>query len=263
MKRGSLVLVVIVIVGLAICSFVANAVYDKKMELVPYEANSPTLFYAGLDKFLSNVSWMTLVQWEAAGKLDAPRTEALYYKLNSLTNLDPLFADAYLDGALAMAATRPDLSQALLDKATRLGLDKNWKVQFYAGLVQMQFRNNPQKAESYLARAKDLPGAPPFVESMWMHARSRQVESEPSAAMDVWYAYYNQLRPDQWAQRRVAAGEITSIGETFIADCDSKLQSTTEAAAREDILAKKEKAQKMMKEMADHPATNPSPIPTV
>ena len=68
MKRG--ILIVVVIVGLGACSFVANMLYDQKMELAPYEANAPTLFYAGLDKFLSNVSWMTLVQWEADQKMD-------------------------------------------------------------------------------------------------------------------------------------------------------------------------------------------------
>lgn len=249
-----------VIAGLVLCSITANVLYDHKMSLVPYEAEAPTQFYAGLDKFLSNVSWMTLVQWEADGKMDGPRSEALYRKLNSLTNLDPLFADAYLDGALAMATARPDLSQQLLDKAVKIGLSQNWKVQFYAGLVQMQYMNKPKDAEQYLKKAKDLPGAPPFVESMWMHSKSRQMEdTDPAAAMDVWYAYWGQLKPDQWAQKRVAAGQIIALGEQLNESCDTKLKDATDAKVKDDLLAQKQKADKMVKEVTPPPTTNPAP----
>src|SRR3954468_2971031 len=103
--------VVILIIGLIACSIVANSLYDQKTTLAPYEKNAKVLFYAGFDKFLSNVSWMTLVQWQGDDRpMDGPRAIALAAKLDSLTSLDPLFADAYLDGALSLAPVKPDLA---------------------------------------------------------------------------------------------------------------------------------------------------------
>src|SRR5690349_5602166 len=111
-------LLILLVVGLGVSVFASNSLYAWKGDLVPYTTRVPVQFYAGMDKFLSNVSWMTLVQWEAEaseGGMSAEKSERLYQRLNTLTNLDPLFVDAYIDGALTLAPQRPDYAVALLE----------------------------------------------------------------------------------------------------------------------------------------------------
>src|SRR5262249_41886247 len=156
----------------------SNYLFQQRSKIAVYEERGPTLFYAGFDKFLSNVSWMALIQWRADGSRMSPdRAETLYRKLDSLTNLDPLFADAYLDGALSLAPVRPDRARKLLDKALELGLGERWNVAFYAGTIALQYENDPGKAEEYFARADVLPDRPIYVHSALLHARTRQIEN--------------------------------------------------------------------------------------
>ena len=118
-QKTSSIVWVVALAGFAAASWSANHLYNWKSELSPQEIRVPTQFYAGMDKFLSNISWMTLIQWQA-DEMQTKTTNApdkLFQKLNALTNLDPLFADAYLAGALALASTNPDKAIQLLDKA--------------------------------------------------------------------------------------------------------------------------------------------------
>ncbi len=263
MKPG--ILLVVVLVGLVLCSLVANKVYSDKAMMVPYETKAPVQFYAGMDKFLSNIGWMTLIQWEARTDIDTQQAEALYNKLNSLTNLDPLFADAYLDGALSIMPRRPDLAVALLDKGVTLGLQDNWKLQFYAGVAQLQYTHDPKKAEEHWAIAKDLPNAPFFVQTSWVRSRSDQLGNDRLAVMDLWYSFYNGLNDadnNQRLERGIAASYISDIGDQFVTDCDSKLNSVSEPAARTHLLEDRAKAQAMVEKVKVNPATRPSDQPS-
>jgi hypothetical protein len=254
MKTSNTFRTLIVVAGLLACSWVANALYDRKLVLAPYEAKAPVLFYAGFDKFLSNVSWMTFVQWQGDDRPMTPaRADSLYAKLNALTNLDPLFADAYLDGALSLAPFKPSLACDLLKKALRMGLNQNWKVSFYLGMIYLNNFDDPKTAEPYLDDAAKLPDAPEYVSSMTIHARSRQVEADPVAAMDVWFDYYQKLPANQSIQRTIAAGQVIGFAQSIIADCNTKLQQTTESAKREELVAKRSKAEAMLKQVGAQP----------
>jgi hypothetical protein len=258
-KRG--ILVIVVLVGLVLCSLAANYVYDEKVSEVPYEANAPVQFYAGMDKFLSNVGWMTLIQWEAKGNLDTNRADDLYNKLNSLTNLDPLFADAYLDGAMAIMVSSPDHAAALLDKGVALGLQDNWKLQFYAGLIQFQYKHDLHQAEVHWGAARNLPNAPFFVQTAWMRSRSDQLGSDHLGAMDMWYSFYaglNDTDSNQRLERKIAASYISDLGDQVESDCDGKLNSETDSKERALILEERAKAQKMLDTVKASSTTEPS-----
>jgi hypothetical protein len=259
-KSGSLGLLALVIVGLALCSYCANTVYDHKVAIVPSEQTMPTMFYAGMDKFLSNVSWMTLVQWEAeqTGKPDDAQMQALAAKLNALTNLDPRFVDAYIDGALSLGSHRADLATQLLDKAEAAGDGNDWRVPFYAGMLALHQEGDLHQAISELNHARTLPNAPPYVNSLWMHARARELAGDPIAVMDAWSGFITGLRPDQTDQRHMAIGEITDTGQQALDDCDSQLKTETDSKVREQLLNKRAEVQKRMKDFSAAPTTNPS-----
>jgi hypothetical protein len=260
-QSANLGLIVAVVVGLAACSFVANAVYDKKVAMEPYEGTAPTAFYAGMDKFLSNISWMTLVQWEAqnSGKPSEVQLQALYRKLDSLTNLDPLFKDAYLDGALILAPAHHELAQQLLDKGMKLGLAGEWKLPFYAAMIEkMNGHGDAQRAEVYLDEAVKLPNAPPYVESLRMHWKVEQM-NDPQDAMDSWYQYLVGLGADRSAQRKVAIGEINDDAQQLITQCNTDLEHTTDTKARDETLARRAHAEQRIKDIqTESPTTNPA-----
>ena len=249
-KSNSFVFIV-VILGLIACSWVANMLYNWKAHLSPYEAKTKTQFYAGMDKFLSNISWMTLIQWWADDTrgMTAARADALYTKLDSLTNLDPLFADAYLDGALSIAPVKPDLAVKLLDKAMRMGLDKHWKIPFYAGQIHLTYSDSPGAAQPFLEIAGKDPNAPPFVKTSLIHARCREQGEEPVASMQIWYDYFKTIDPQQYFERNLAAAQIREYGNTALDDMDNKLQGATEATTRESMLKQREIVNKILEDL--------------
>ncbi len=248
---------VVVLIGFVACSFVANWLYDYKGALAPYERAAPTQFYAGLDKFLSNVSWMTLIQWQAddTQRMTPERADALYQKLNALTNLDPLFADAYLDGSLSLATYKPDSACALLDKAIAMGLDKRWKIPFYAGHIRTSYLHKPEEAERYFEMAGKDPDAPDFVRTARIHAMvlaksgSTDGDTDPVAAMHVWYDHLNELKPDQAGERAMAANQVRAYGEDAMAALDSKLSGAGDPTTRESALEDRKWVAKVMDEM--------------
>jgi hypothetical protein len=261
MKNANMGLIAAIVIGLIACSFAANGVYNKKIAMEPYEGNAPTKFYAGMDKFISNVSWMTLVQWEGqgTGTPDEATLQSLYRKLDSLTNLDPLFKDAYLDGALVLAPAHPELAQELLDKGIKLGLGGEWKLSLYAALIEKRRpHGDAHKAQAYLDVARKLPDAPPYVGTLYVHWQVDEM-NDAQDAMDAWYNYLMSLPTGNDFQHRMAIGEIGDDAQRVISDCDSDLEhDAADATARDAVLARKAHAEQRLKDIAG----DLTPIPT-
>jgi len=265
-KTNSVVLI-LVLLGFALTSFVANRIYDWKNEISPYQAHVPTQFYAGMDKFLSNVSWMTLIQWQADDMQmkSAGASDKLYQKLNALTNLDPLFADAYLDGALTLAASNPDQAVKLLQKGIDMGLaDRNWKIPFYAGQIRLMNSNDPDKALPFFEMARKTPDVPDYVESTVLHAQCLQAKDEPVQSMKIWYEYYQHLQgSDATVRRANAAQQISEYATAAKADLDKQISSTTDSAEKAKLTATRQEVEQIEKSTASSAPTTPSTQPAI
>jgi hypothetical protein len=233
----------------------------------PYQAKVPTQFYAGMDKFLSNISWMTLIQWQADDmqSKSSDASEKLYQKLNALTNLDPLFADAYLDGALSLATSNPEQAVHLLDKAIAMGVsDNNWKIPLYAGQIRLVNCKDPAKAVPYFEMAQRTVDVPDYVQSSVLHARCEQVADQPVAQMKIWYEYYTKLQgPDSASRRAMAASQISEYADAATADLDKQLQAETDAAKRGNITKDRDDIAKMVKEVSNGTAIAPTTQPAI
>lgn len=258
---------VLVLIGFAATSWVANHIYDWKNAVSPYQANVPTQFYAGMDKFLSNVSWMTLVQWQADDlrMKSADAGEKLYEKLNALTNLDPLFIDAYLDGALSLAASHPDQAVKLLEKAMRTGAtESNWKIPFYAGQIRLMNSKDPDAAINYLEMARKIPDVPNYIESTILRARCLKVNDEPVESAKIWYEYYAHIEgPDAHSLRATAAAQITEYTDAALADLDTQLKAATDADKRAKLEADKAVVMKISKDVAGTTPVAPTSQPAI
>jgi hypothetical protein len=248
-SKSSALNLVIVLVGLAGAAWSSNALYDWKVSQAPHEAKAPTQFYAGMDKFLSNVSWMTLIQWQAdsAQRQMTPEiAESLYNKLNSLTNLDPRFTDAYLNGALALAPHKPDRSVQLLDKAIDMGAGETWKVPFYAGHVRATISGDSRNAERYFQMAVKDREAPDYVHTALLRARCVSVGDKPIESIDIWYEHFQTLPADNVVQRRIAAAQIREYASKATEEMNGKLQAATDPAEREKIVGEQKRLQEVL-----------------
>lgn len=228
----------LVVVGLAASALMANRLYDWKIAHAPHEAHAPTQFYAGMDKFLSNVSWMTLIQWQADAsqrQMTPAVSEALFRKLNALTNLDPLFTDAYLNGALTLAPHDPARSIQLLDKAILMGAGENWKVPFYAGHVQATVNHDHAQAVRYFEMAVRDNQAPDYVRTALIRSKCHTAGNDPAASIRLWHDYFKSAPEANTTQRRMAATEIREHAAALTTQIQEKLQSATDPTTRESI----------------------------
>lgn len=261
MQKLSMPLLTVVVIGATTNIFIADWLRSQKTAIASYENTRPTMFYAGMDKFLSGVNWMTLVQWQANhADMDDATAELLYRKFNALTNLDPLFMDAYLDGALALAPQKPELAGALLKKALSMGMEKNWKVPFYAGLVHLLYLKDPTSAEGFFKQAVDAKDCPPYVARAMVRSRCMQRPGDHMYAIESWSKYYKGLPDKERAVQSSVISEILSNGQEVVAESEKKLLEETDESKRETIIAVRDRAIAMMAEYKGSPtASEPQP----
>jgi len=145
---------------------------------------------AGFNKFLSQVSWMRLIQFrgsmQSVTKENAP---ALSKKYNQLTDLDPLFADAYEEGALDIANMAPEESLRLLDKAMAEKRITSWKIPFIAGMIAKRQLNDNDRALRYLEQAAKRPEHPAYVVRSMMYSKAEAVGKDPMDVLNLWVDY--------------------------------------------------------------------------
>lgn len=249
MQKLSMPLLTVIVIGATANIFLADWLRGQKTAIASYESNRPTMFYAGMDKFLSGVNWMTLVQWQANhSDMDDATAELLYRKFNALTNLDPLFVDAYLDGALALAPQKPELAGALLKKALSMGMEKNWKVPFYAGLIHLFYLKDPKSAEGFFALAVAAKDCPSYVARAMIRSRCLQRSGDHMFAVETWSKYYKELSDKDRAAQSSVINEILANGQEVIAESEKKLLDESDEARREAIIAQRDRAIAIMAE---------------
>jgi hypothetical protein len=260
------VLLVLLVVGLAVSCYASNSLYSWKSNMVPYSSRVPTQFYAGMDKFLSNVSWMTLVQWEAEaseGGMTPEKCERLYQRLNTLTDLDPLFLDAYIDGALTLAPQRPDHALALLQKAIDMGAH-GWKAPLQAGHICQRLTKDYPNAVRYMEMAAADPDAPSYVLTSLLMARCDAAENDPMTSINIWYTEMSK-HPDDPELRRNGSARIEEWSDEALKSYDQKLKDATDPAKRQNLLDERAKVVKIAQEMKDTagPTTAPTTMPSI
>jgi hypothetical protein len=253
-------LLIILLVGLGVSVYASNSLYAWKADLVPYTTRVPVQFYAGMDKFLSNVSWMTLVQWEAEaseGGMTSEKCDRLYQRLNTLTNLDPLFIDAYIDGALTLAPQRPDYAVDLLEKAMKMGA-KGWKAPLNAGQICQRMTKDYPKAVQYMEMANADPDAPSYVLTSLLTARCDAADNDPMTSINIWYTELSK-RPTDAELRKSGAARIEEWSDEALKSYDQKLKDATDPASRQRLLDDRAKVIKISQEFKN---VSPTTAPT-
>jgi len=174
MKKGKIVILLVFLVGLFVF-FSKNL--EKKREIllesnfVEYTVPSKFIVPASLEfKGISSdfllFKFMTYIGGKAAQKSDISEEQwtSLVSTLETITDLDPYFWDAYLysEMFLAWGAGRIKEANQLLLKGTRY-LPKNYRLFYYLGFNHYYFLKDNKSASRYFMEAARLPGCSSYV----------------------------------------------------------------------------------------------------
>lgn len=138
----------------------------------------------GYDNVLADVLWFRTISYFGA-HVETDRTYPwLEAMCNLVTDLDPRAFYAYKFAGLILPweAKDPDAGIRILEKGLRQFPD-SWLLHYYVGVVQYLFKNDPDSAARQLARASELPDAPPMVARFAALLRTRQSDSETAIAV--------------------------------------------------------------------------------
>jgi hypothetical protein len=153
---------------------------------------------AGFNKFFSELSWIRLTQIRGRGQpMDQQQSVALLRKFEQITDLDPLFAQAYEQGAMDIAHTAPNDALTLLDKALAVDKLKGWRLPFTAGFIASWRLHDYPRAIGYLEQAARQADCPSHVRRMLINCKAQTAANNPAQVFDLWVDYYWGGAPDR------------------------------------------------------------------
>jgi hypothetical protein len=149
----------------------------------------------GFDLLMADLYWLRTVQYFGSQRVFAGGTsyELLLPLANVTTDLDPRLEIAYRYGAIFLGektgANQPDLALELLRK----GAEKNplsWRLRQDLGFYHFLYKGDARTAARILSEARQIPGAPVWLESFAASVLRRGGERELSRQM--WLRLYHQ-----------------------------------------------------------------------
>lgn len=136
---------------------------DNSKQTLP-KAETVRLWSLGYDRFLSDMYWLSFVQYLGEYRSKGVGYVSAYDYVDLITQLDPYFEKAYWFGSWAIGywQERPDLSEKILQRGMSYS-PSDWFLPYLAGVNEYIFAHNPKKAAAYYHRAAKLPGAPDYL----------------------------------------------------------------------------------------------------
>jgi tetratricopeptide (TPR) repeat protein len=233
---------------------------------------------AGFGKILSQINWMRLLQYRGSIEKVTPEDAArLAKRYDQLTNLDPLFAKAYEDGALDLTHQSPEEALRLLDKAMTVDKLTSWRIPFTAGFIARRQLNDPERALRYFEIATKRPEAPDYIERSLLYLKAEKVENDPLQVLYLWVEYYaggpeffslddeaarasgperfvrggagGMMPPGDYGRsdRSFALGKISGLSAKIMDDASRELASETDAGKKKAIEERIAQTQKVVK----------------
>ncbi|MDD2709034.1 MAG: zinc ribbon domain-containing protein [Verrucomicrobiae bacterium] len=248
--------VVLLIISLVVSMMLSIKIHNGRDPVsVKTAKGGNSLFTAGFQKALSHFAWMRLIQLRGGmDKVTPERADILIKKYDNLTNLDPMFAKAYEDGALDIGWTKPEKSLELLDKAIELGQIKSWRLPFTAAFIaKMRLQKDPKNLEraiKYIELAANAPDRPSYVKRFEISLKA-EVAKDETEVLDLWVKYYTggsdrfvemggrgmgiggDMEDD--GSRRIALNRISKISASIINAAQTQLQGEKDPSKRQAL----------------------------
>jgi tetratricopeptide (TPR) repeat protein len=139
----------------------------------------------GQSMTLADLLWLRAIQYYGEHRLTDNRFPLAGHIFETITQLDPHFAEAYLFGGLVLAAEGGDLPRGLA--LLRRGMAWNpwrWDLAFETGFVYYVAAKDDAQAARFFEQARRLPGASAIATRFAAHLRARTGDNE--AALALW-----------------------------------------------------------------------------
>ncbi len=185
---------------------------DFKSELL-YLPNAALLqhFTAGMNSVIADLLWVRCVLYIAEENRGDRAFKWLDQMLDTVTRLDPYFADAYRYGAMFLAALKAEDSASL--ELLERGMIKNpaeWQLPYEAAMIYLLNRqtepDSQRKAAFYLAMSAATGNAPPLVMDIAAKLQGRYDLFEIERNM-----WNNQLQSPDSLLRELAARKLQEL----------------------------------------------------
>ena len=259
--------IVLLLVALAASVWLSSKLAKARANQCVTATAGQKLVHAGLGKFLSHLDWMRLIQLRGSMDTVGPeKAELLARKYDQITNEDPMFADAYEEGALDLGWQDPEKSLALLDKAMGVSRLNDWKIPFMAGFICKTRLKNPNRAIAYIEGATKQPNCPGYVYRYLINLKSEVANGDPAKTLDLWVEYYDGgpqqmttgLRRPKIAtsvsslvdsDRHMALTRISQISSKIIAEAQASMARETDAEKKKALQDQIDKVQKVINQV--------------
>jgi tetratricopeptide (TPR) repeat protein len=137
----------------------------------------------GQRTFLSDMYWLTTVQYIGEPKADQRGWDKLYPLVDLVTDLDPRHGYAYQTAGIVLSsAGRLDESDAILEKGIAKGPPR-WTFPFYLAFNHWFYRGDYATAARYAEQAARAPGASPNISHLAVALASKSGSPDGAIAM--------------------------------------------------------------------------------
>lgn len=258
-SKSTVLLLVLALIG---SMFLSAHLARRRAPLIVRSPRDTTWVRTGFNKAMSQLAWMRLIQLRGGmDKVTPQRAVILAQKYEALTDMDPLFLQAYEQGALDIAWENPESSLKLLDKAISMKQVRSWKLPFIAGFLAKTRLNDSQRAIHYLDMAARLPDRPAYVQRLAINAKTEAGGRDPVRALNLWVDYYTggpgglgemgrrgSFMPgptgENDADRKIALTQISRLSSQIIESTQKQLQTERDPAAQKTLQERMEQTRK-------------------
>ncbi|GAB4325252.1 MAG: hypothetical protein Kow0059_21210 [Candidatus Sumerlaeia bacterium] len=132
---------------------------------LPRDSGYVELFSLGYDMIMADFLWLRSIQAFGGHWTGDRNYESIFNLFNIITDLDPLFIDAYLFGNMVIGeeAHKPDLALELINKGIIKSLNSTYQLGYFGGYFSYWDYGDAERARWYYRMATRAPDCPDFV----------------------------------------------------------------------------------------------------
>jgi hypothetical protein len=172
---------------------------------------------------LADLLWLRAIQYYGEHRLSDNRFPHAQHIFNTITTLDPHFAEAYMFGGMVLVEEGRDIPSGLA--LLRRGMAWNperWELAFETGFAYYLAARDDAQAARFFSVAARLPGAPEYVVRFAAYAGGRAGDQQK--ALELW----EQLRTES---RSPTGQDMAMKGYVIRALADRKVREIRAALA--------------------------------
>ncbi len=149
------------------CPWCENGDIGSNLTYIPINTSFARFFAPADSNFIADLLWLRTAYYFGEHALTDQKFPYLFYLLDLITDISPSWIDPYLFGSVILPVEAESVEEGiyLIEKGIANHPD-NWRLWFFKGFYQWQFKNDKSAASKSIHKASLLPGAPPFIISL-------------------------------------------------------------------------------------------------